>query len=802
MFEFGNHILIDFEFASTFCPIDFGINLDTRALAVRLIKIDIFCKKTGYKIGEFDFTDNEATNYKTIYGLQYPEKTGTWTAGNYTKILFTLNKVPQGGVKVEIYHEVYKQILPTVLAISRINKGPEHSIVFNGGITYVECESSKSDEIPYYNILSASEENTTVSIIIINHNNIELMLVSLMSVLSAQIQVPYEIILVDNGSDYLLFNFLGQLEKLVRVVRLNEARSFGSANNIATEIARGDFILFLNNDAFLDTGDLEKLLAEFSDQSVGFVGPILRYPNGSLQDIGGYLSIEGRNSSPILNGCMWDYPYSSNPDYITAACLLLRRDDFLMIGGFNPDFHWAYWEDVDLCLRLRALGKNALLAKSCAITHIGSATSLQSNFDFIREKALIRNLFVFRSRWGRWLVTRDFIDGPRSNILDLLQINRQIDRFQEQKIHCIVPNYAFNRNPANTTMITHACTLSSSGPTMIVTETPYSILDIYNQAIEAGLDCKEMASIGFSSLENRDIDIVVFSCYTLPIVAPRFGRIRILHYISPPNIDEISIKNLQLGMEALLAFDAIITDSEFSRCRLLKLIKMVTSNHIDIDVIQPIVDIFPNDNYEKLRENIIVSVGPLRPGPAGGGHEAVIHAFKKLKIEKDYKNWQLVIIGYSTLDDDPYYIHRLQENARHLNIDILINPPRSILRKLFSKSKIYVSVRGLGIETSSDPWECAHSIAEIGIAISAGCVPVVFNLGAEAEFCEAEGIGVRFEDQIGLFSALKEANKIAGSYGLSKEKRRRMQKFSKTAHNSNWTSIISRIDTAAQRNKE
>ena len=205
----------------------------------------------------------------------------------------------------------------------------------------------------------------------------------------------------------------------VRMMRLTESYPYGAANNLAAEGARGRILLLLNNDAFLMQGVVGRLMTELANESVGAVGPVFRFPDGTLQEIGMFVAVNGTTMTPKLNGFSWDLPCAMDVDYVSAACLAIRRSDFMAIGGFDPAFAPAYYEDVDLCLRLRAIGKTTRLAADVVVFHILGASSSDPNMVKIRSDNLSRNRHVFMSRWGKWLTSRSARDAPRPVALAL-----------------------------------------------------------------------------------------------------------------------------------------------------------------------------------------------------------------------------------------------------------------------------------------------------------------------------------------------------------------------------------------------
>ena len=146
------------------------------------------------------------------------------------------------------------------------------------------------------------------------------------------------------------------------------------------------------------------------------------------------------------------------------------------------------------------------------------------------------------------------------------------------------------------------------------------------------------------------------------------------------------------------------------------------------------------------------------------------------------QKWRLVIVGDLAPGDNPDYLGRLEASRKSLDVDVLIAPPRPVLHRLLVRSKIYLWAQGLGAEPIEGALSCTQTIVNVGAAISAGCVPVVFGVGAEAEFCEAEGVGFQFEDEPGLWAALERAASSADDEGMPAALRARMAAFSSKAH--------------------
>ena len=208
-----------------------------------------------------------------------------------------------------------------------------------------------------------------------------------------------------------------EVETLVRasldnfkLIALNRNLFFGEANNIGVENAAGEYVVFLNNDVNVTHGWLNQLLSVLNNEfRAGAVGPKFLYPDGKLQEAGAYIRSDGwalqlGKGGMSIAACYVDT--TQVVDYCSAACLLMRKSDFLNLGGFDPIFDPAYFEDADLALRLRSLG---LLTYYCGQAVVYHQAEVTSRVEWTTER---RNGFIsanhdrFVKRWGGFLKRR------------------------------------------------------------------------------------------------------------------------------------------------------------------------------------------------------------------------------------------------------------------------------------------------------------------------------------------------------------------------------------------------------------
>lgn len=259
-----------------------------------------------------------------------------------------------------------------------------------------------------------ADSNPRLSIVVLNFNLGKITEECLASLRAHTSGISYEIVVVDNGSnpqEKLIVRNACDLHR-ARLVELNRNLFFGEANNIGAEAARGEFLLLLNNDVVVTPGYIAPLLRALETaHRAGAVGAQLRFPDGRLQEAGAYVRPDGWTVRHGLVGGPSEVLTRAGlhiVDYCSAACLLLRRSVFLEMGGFDPLFDPGYFEDVDLCLRLRAAGSFTYYCADAAVIHRESATSKTIWSHSNRKAILQRNHDRFVGRWGPYIEQRLF----------------------------------------------------------------------------------------------------------------------------------------------------------------------------------------------------------------------------------------------------------------------------------------------------------------------------------------------------------------------------------------------------------
>lgn len=204
-----------------------------------------------------------------------------------------------------------------------------------------------------------------------------------------------------------------------RALLMEQNAGFAPANNVGLRAARGTYICYMNSDVFPGPPDWLERLAEQMEQNpdLGTVGPMLLYGDGSVQH-------EGMTFRQLPEFGNWLFPDHPNKGMrraptpglvrhisITGACMLLRRDVALELGGFDESYIIGDFEDTDLCLRLHQRGLNSGVVPDVQMFHLerkSQATSAQA----WRMNLTLYNAWVHEKRWAETIQAHPLRNGP------------------------------------------------------------------------------------------------------------------------------------------------------------------------------------------------------------------------------------------------------------------------------------------------------------------------------------------------------------------------------------------------------
>ena len=261
-----------------------------------------------------------------------------------------------------------------------------------------------ADLLPFALTRPAAPE---VSVIVPVHGKLDLTVRCLHALSRHRSRHGFEVVVVDDGSDAETRDGLARIDGLV-LHRNEQAGGFIDACNRGAELASGRYLLFLNNDTMVLDGWLDELVDAFAVlPQAGAVGSGLIYPSGRLQEAGavvwrdGTAANLGRNRDPQNPA----FSHAREVDYCSGASLMVPADLFRRLGGFDRRYAPAYYEDSDLCLRIREAGFRVYCQPLSAVVHIEGGTAGTDPSQGMKRFQAV-NRATFAERWAPLLAAQ------------------------------------------------------------------------------------------------------------------------------------------------------------------------------------------------------------------------------------------------------------------------------------------------------------------------------------------------------------------------------------------------------------
>jgi GT2 family glycosyltransferase len=245
------------------------------------------------------------------------------------------------------------------------------------------------------------------SVIIVNYNTVNLTRNCLNSLLEYSNLHNLEFIVVDNASSDDSFAVLNkEFGARIKLIKNSINIGFGAANNLGAFEAKGDILLLLNSDTLLKMDIFSVLEKTFVNEKIGIASPILLLANGQQQP-------HASGKIPSLKTLLFERGKISflndNLDWVSGAALAIRRSVFEKITGFDESF-FMYFEDIDLCKRVKSLGYEVVLCPEAFLTHFGGA-SLGSG-DEVRKKYYYQSQDYFYAKYYGF-ISRNIVKALR-----------------------------------------------------------------------------------------------------------------------------------------------------------------------------------------------------------------------------------------------------------------------------------------------------------------------------------------------------------------------------------------------------
>jgi N-acetylglucosaminyl-diphospho-decaprenol L-rhamnosyltransferase len=249
----------------------------------------------------------------------------------------------------------------------------------------------------------SSDANTDISVLVVAFRSRET-IAQCMSALERQSVPPAEILVLENGSPNGETVEAADLPAGVRLIESDENLGFAAGNNLLARKSSGSWLALLNPDAYAHSDWLEaltKAIATYSEVRLFGSTQFAADANGLLDGCGDVYHATGLAYRACYGRPISELPESGEVFAICGAALLIRRDLFEALGGFDEQF-FCYNEDVDLAYRARLRGERCIQLREAAVDHLGYGSSGRRS-EFATYHGARNRLWVFLRNTPGWL---------------------------------------------------------------------------------------------------------------------------------------------------------------------------------------------------------------------------------------------------------------------------------------------------------------------------------------------------------------------------------------------------------------
>lgn len=604
------------------------------------------------------------------------------------------------------------------------------------------------------------EFRNNISVVVVNYDRIETTVKCVDCIEHSQGDYVREVIVVDNGSSPAV---LAELTELLagkaRIVSLGTNRYFGEGNNIGVEDATGDFILLLNNDAYVEPDCIPELVQTMEkDPSIAAVGPMFLYPSGAVQEVGAIV-LETGDIVQVGKGAIWGpdhYTTECSVDYCSAACLLMRKRDFLDVGGFSLQWEPAYYEDADLCLSLRQAVGPVLVNPRARVVHVESLTTADVRMRL--ESQVDINRLAFVDKWGECLKARQAawgpgpakdptIRGPGPEAVDAPERAAIPRRAPHSRIGTAVLYSPYELVPGGGEryMFELAATLADAiGPDNVRMASPHRYSGLRMRQMSDAFGVRgPTAAITLDELRESPPDMTVVLGNEIAPPAPGYGRLYNVYMCQFPfDAPEAYIRS---NGPFINTFDEIWVNSDFTRRYVNGNLRLFGLRAPKIRIVPPPSTISRPDHIPDWHlRSAVMTVGRFFQGGHNKRQDVVIEIVRELNKTLG-RSVPLVMAG--SLHATHASRDRFQELlklADGIECHLYPNVRRDRLIDLYLTSAVLVHAAGYEVDKFAFPERLEHFGIVPVEAASVGCIPVVYGAGGPAEVMATLGCPTTF----------------------------------------------------------
>jgi GT2 family glycosyltransferase/tetratricopeptide (TPR) repeat protein len=625
------------------------------------------------------------------------------------------------------------------------------------GALYDEPQAQRTARV-MGNFLTAPAEPQAsepfVSVVVLNHRKHVYTFFSILAVLNSFDGKDVEIVLVENEGDAYYYECLQRYfsnTNNIRLLKMGTQKYFGEGCNIGTDHANGKYILYLNNDCFLSPDYAQHLRTFLTDHPEAHaVGALLFFPDGTIQEFGGLVSdcglvVQRAKGMDADYLALHDTP--EKVDYVSAACLLLSRHALHCVSGFDLAFEPFFYEDTDLCRRLKAGGLDIFVNPKMTATHIENATTREylgepGFYSMIKEH---RELFA-----RRWLRNK----GEGAYIKATLgreparSFDNPRDRGSMREVALVYTPFNIRPGGGERFVLSAARALSRDYRVMLCSKEVFSRARVLHVLAALGIPefefdiCESFEEI---SACGRKIGISFVMGNEIVPPVPPIATINLFHLQFPFPWRNVGLYNFKL----LELYDLIIVNSEFTRkwtARRISEVGVRRSPPI-VTLRPPVREIRPGHSADRGESQglHLVTVGRFFTGGHSKRQDVFLDILERARRLSTAQITATIVGSIQNDDESRHYYMQIRLRAESMQgVEVIVDASSEEVTSALSNADVYVHCAGIDVLEESNPEAMEHFGMSIVEALQAGCIPVVCGVGGPREIIEQSRCGFCF----------------------------------------------------------
>ena len=595
-------------------------------------------------------------------------------------------------------------------------------------------------------LLSTSSEcaDVKVSVCILHYNKVAHTYFSAVSA-ALNSDSRTEIIVFDNGSEAwqaeLLLHLFRRHPK-IRFVRSTQNLFFGEGNNVAKDMARGEYLYFLNNDAYVGPGTIGHLVAHMDAYpDAAACGVPFLFPDGSVQEYGGVVTGSGQQIQDYKHTPLRDHMRNApsqgivSTAYISSASFCVRRSVLGDVGGYDYIYEPLYFEDTDLCKRICAAGYRIDLLYDHYVVHVENATTR----GFLGRRFLDqinRNREVFRSRWQY----TPALHKPRS-IADYTAAFEAT--YADRPDALVYTPYRVNIGGGERYMLSIVSALSRTYNVSLCTDSLLSRDRLAFVMSDLGISLFPDSSLRLVTMDRlhrqRPPDLMIVMGNELVPPIDLFGKTNIYHcqFPFPGNYRD------SYQFDRIDGVDFYLCNSRYTAGHVAqKLHDMGRAKQTHILYPPVPVPTAPTKDFSTLATAPnLISVGRFERG----GHSKNQHVTAQIfaDVKRTLPGAELHLVGgFNGHKAQADHIRSIRDVSP--DIHIATNAPRDELDARLARAHIYIHACGYASNLAAMPERQEHFGISVVEAMAFGCIPLVYDAGGPKEIVETTGCGFTY----------------------------------------------------------